>query len=62
MPDQPQRDNVSPTALAISMLSGAVVGFIIWMVTDIFVFLPVFIGAGLTVGLAWGIRNRDRDI
>lgn len=44
------------------MLSGALVGFIIWMVTDMFVFLPVFIGAGLTVGLAWGIRNQDKDI
>jgi F0F1-type ATP synthase assembly protein I len=62
MADQPRRDNISPTALAVSMVSGALVGFIIWMVTDMFVFLPVFIGAGLTVGLAWGMRHQDEDV
>lgn len=62
MADQPQTDNMSPTALAVSMISGAVVGFIIWMVTDAFVFLPVFIGVGLTIGLAWGMRNQDEDV
>lgn len=44
------------------MFAGALVGFIIWMVTDVFVLLPVFIGAGLTVGLAWGMRNQNGDV
>ena len=64
MADQPQRDNISPTVLAVSMLSGALVGFVIWMVTGSFVFLPVFIGVGLTfglaIGLAWGERSHDK--
>lgn len=59
MADQPRSTAASPAVLAVTMLAGALVGFIIWQVTDAFVFLPVFIGAGMTVGLAWGMRTRD---
>lgn len=59
MANRGQKD-ISPTVLAASMLLGGVVGFVIWMVTDAFVFLPVFLGAGLTIGLAWGMRSQDR--
>lgn len=62
MADRREKDNLSPMALAVSMLSGAVVGFIIWIATDTFVFLPVFIGVGLTIGLVWGMRNQERDV
>lgn len=47
--------------MAASMLLGALVGFIIWMITEKLVFLPVFIGAGLTIGLAWAARGNDED-
>ncbi|MGD2059821.1 MAG: hypothetical protein PVF87_03055 [Acidimicrobiia bacterium] len=63
--DDTQADEISPTILAASMLLGGLVGFIIWMVTDTFVFLPVFLGAGLAfglaIGLAWRGRNQDGD-
>ncbi len=61
MADPPQPNEISPAILATSMLLGALVGFIIWMVTDSFVFLPVFLGAGLAVGLALGMRGRDEE-
>ena len=39
--------------LALAMLGGAVVGFVIWLSFDLFVMLPVFIAAGMTIGLAF---------
>ena len=36
----------------ISGMLGGVVGFPIWMVTDAFVFLPVFLAAGLVSGIS----------
>lgn len=38
--------------LALSMLAGAAVGMVIWLTFDLFVMFPVFIAAGMTVGLA----------
>lgn len=61
MADPPRKENLSPAVMAASMLLGALVGFIIWMITETFVFLPVFIGAGLTIGLAWAGRGNDED-
>jgi hypothetical protein len=40
--------------LALAMLSGAAVGMVIWLTFDLFVMLPVFIAAGMTIGLAIG--------
>jgi hypothetical protein len=48
--------------LAIGMLLGAIVGAVIWIATDTFVFLPFFIGAGLSVGLAIGeSMSREKE-
>jgi hypothetical protein len=41
---------------ALGMMGGAALGFAVWMATDLFVFFPVFIGAGLPVGNAIGQR------
>lgn len=38
--------------LALAMLGGAAVGMVIWLSLDLFVMFPVFLTAGLTVGLA----------
>lgn len=44
--------------MVISGLSAGVVGFVIWMVTDVFVFLPVFLAAGLVAGIALADSRR----
>ncbi|HEX6301225.1 MAG TPA: hypothetical protein VF148_12230 [Acidimicrobiia bacterium] len=44
-------DGVSVGALAAGMLVGALTGFAIWVATAIFVFLPVFLGNGVVLGL-----------
>ena len=47
------RQPVNPFSLiAGSGVLGGVVGFGIWMVTDSFVFLPVFLAASLVAGIA----------
>lgn len=51
-------NDIRPLPMAIAMGAGAIVGFVIWMATDLFVFLPVFIAAGLPIGLA-AAQNRD---
>lgn len=38
--------------LALGLLFGAALGLVMWLVTDSFVFFPVFLGAGLAIGLA----------
>jgi hypothetical protein len=42
----------SPLRLAIGMVGGGVVGFAVWMITGLFVYLPVFIACGFVVGYA----------
>ncbi len=40
--------------MSIGMLFGAVLGFIVWMSTDEFVFWVIFMGGGMVTGLAAG--------
>lgn len=48
-----RRQPVNPLSLIVgSGVLGGVVGFGIWMVTDTFVFLPVFLAASLVAGIA----------
>lgn len=61
MANQSKNNDVSPSILAVAMLIGALTGFALWMVTETFVFLPVFIGAGLAFGLVLGARDGDED-
>ena len=42
------------------MLFGAALGVVIWLITDTFVFFPVFIGAGLSAGMAVGAA-KDKE-
>ena len=53
-----EETNFSALGVSLGMLFGAALGLVIWIATDTFVFFPVFIGAGLTVGLAIG-AGRD---
>jgi hypothetical protein len=46
--------------MAISGVLGGVVGFAIWMVTDAFVFLPVFLAAGLVTGISIAESRRRK--
>jgi hypothetical protein len=55
----------SPTAgvgMSLGMVLGALLGAIVWFSTGEFVFWVVFLGAGMTVGLAIGqsYSNRGR--
>lgn len=44
---------VDPVVLmSIGGVLGGLAGFAIWMVTDTFVFLPVFLAAGLVTGMS----------
>ena len=54
-----EETNFSALGVSLGMLFGAALGLVIWIATDTFVFFPVFIGAGLTVGLAIG-AGRDK--
>jgi hypothetical protein len=48
------------TLMAISGVLGGVVGFVIWMVTDTFVFLPVFLAASLVTGISIAESRRRK--
>ncbi len=43
------------------MLIGAGSGFAIWLATDLFVFLPVFLGIGFVLGLVFQEANSHRE-
>jgi hypothetical protein len=44
--------------MAVGMILGALIGFVLWMATDIFVFMPAFLGVGLTLALVIdGVRR-----
>ncbi|MCO5199489.1 MAG: hypothetical protein M9928_18870 [Anaerolineae bacterium] len=45
---------------ALGMAGGGLIGFAVWMATGLFIFLPVFIGAGLPVGYAIGQKLTER--
>ncbi len=48
-------------SFAVGMLIGAAIGVIIWLTTDLFVFFPVFIAVGTTLGIAWSQSNPVED-
>lgn len=48
-------------AFAAGMLLGAALGVIIWLTTDLFVFFPVFIAVGTTLGIAWSQSKPVED-
>jgi hypothetical protein len=47
------------------MLMGAVIGSALWIGTDTFIFLPVFLGVGVVFGMIFsaqiGNRGDDQD-
>ena len=47
--------------LALGMLFGAALGVVLWLATDTFVFFPVIIGAGLSIGLALDNTRSNRE-
>ena len=61
MSQRPRHDeDADPLTMAYWMLGGAAVGAVIWLLFDMFVFFPVFIGCGLTIGLAAEQARRRR--
>lgn len=56
----PKETNYSSLGTSLGLLFGVALGLVIWLTTDTFVFFPVFIGAGLTVGLAAGAERDKR--
>ncbi len=49
MPDQDSP--MSVMAFAVGMVTGAVIGFVLWIATDTFALFPAFIGMGLVLGM-----------
>lgn len=53
MSQRPRHDeDADQLTMAYWMLGGAALGVVIWLVFDMFVFFPVFIGCGLAIGIA----------
>lgn len=48
-------------SFAVGMGIGAAIGVIIWLTTDLFVFFPVFIAVGTTLGIAWSQSKPVED-
>jgi F0F1-type ATP synthase assembly protein I len=46
--------------LALSLISGTALGLVMWLVTDTIAFFPIFVGAGISIGLAIGVA-RDKE-
>ena len=56
-----RRSRIDPTLVtAIGGLAGGLGGLVIWMVTETFVFLPIFAAAGLVAGMAIAESVRRR--
>ena len=53
--------NYTSLGMSLGMLFGAALGFVIWIATDTFVFFPVFIGAGLSAGMAVGAGREKKN-
>ena len=49
-----EKQRKTEVGMSIGMVCGALFGFALWMLTDTFIWLPVFIGCGLSVGMAIG--------
>jgi F0F1-type ATP synthase assembly protein I len=41
----------SAFAMAIGMIAGALIGFVLWIATDTFALFPAFLGVGLVIGM-----------
>ena len=52
-----EETNYTGLGMSLGMLFGAALGLVIWLTTDTFVFFRVFIGAGMSVGLAVGTER-----
>jgi len=61
MKTEPARDRTRPVPVVIVALVGASIGFVIWMTADMFVFFPVFLAIGVTMGMVLGQRQPGRD-
>jgi hypothetical protein len=57
MADQDNRPELSPRGFALGMLTGAVIGFALWIGTDTFVFFPVFLGVGVVFGMIFSAQR-----
>jgi hypothetical protein len=55
---QDQRPQVRPIPLAVGMLIGAVLGFVLWIATDTFALFPAFLGVGVGLGVALSSGGR----
>lgn len=47
--------------LSLGLLFGAALGVVLWLATDTFVFFPVFVGAGLSIGVALGAARDQQE-
>ncbi len=50
----PQAGNRLALGMSLGMLVGAALGIALWIITDEFVYWVVFVGAGMSVGIAIG--------
>jgi hypothetical protein len=60
MADRDNRPELSPGGFALGMLTGAVIGFALWIGTDTFVFFPVFLGVGVVFGMIFSAQRGGR--
>ena len=52
--------NYTGLGVGLGLLFGTALGVVLWMATDSIVFFPVFVGAGLSIGVALGAA-RDQQ-
>ncbi|MFN2223271.1 MAG: hypothetical protein PVH65_04945 [Chloroflexota bacterium] len=57
----PKKGAQAGRGLVLGLLFGAALGVVLWLVTDTFVFFPVFVGAGLSIGLALDNAQSEKD-
>lgn len=48
-PSQPSQ--LSAVSMAAGMITGALIGFVLWIATDTFALFPAFLGVGLVLGI-----------
>jgi hypothetical protein len=48
--------------LALGLIFGVALGLVLWSATDVIAFFPIFVGAGISIGLAIGAaRDKEED-
>jgi hypothetical protein len=55
-----EETNYTGLGVGLGLLFGTALGLILWQATDSVVFFPVFVGAGLSIGVALGV-TRDQQ-